>query len=82
MLLMKPYVLRREHLQHVEAGYTNLSHENLNAEPSPSMDIDRNAEGSGSGGHEEMNHEEVNEHGGEVTPWDASLGQLGWFDCS
>ncbi|KAJ3410482.1 H(+)-transporting V0 sector ATPase subunit a [Chytridiales sp. JEL 0842] len=62
MLLVKPYLLRREHLQHVEAGYTNLSHENLAGEPSPSMDIDRNAAESatagGSGGHEEMNHEE------------------------
>ncbi|KAJ3333094.1 H(+)-transporting V0 sector ATPase subunit a [Blyttiomyces sp. JEL0837] len=57
MLLMKPYLLRYEHVKHIEQGYTNLSHENLNADPSPSMDIDRAAVAT-----EEMSHEEVNPH--------------------
>ncbi|KAJ3142638.1 H(+)-transporting V0 sector ATPase subunit a [Physocladia obscura] len=60
MLLVKPYMLKYEHNKHIEQGYTNLSHENL-SDPSPSMDIDRNV--GGGAGHEEMNHEEVNEHG-------------------
>ncbi|ORY48231.1 V0/A0 complex, 116-kDa subunit of ATPase [Rhizoclosmatium globosum] len=71
MLLVKPYMLKWEHNKHIEQGYTNLSNENLNEDPSPSMDIDRpshEAHGAASGGHEEMNHEEVNDHGhSEVT---------------
>ncbi|KAJ3031721.1 UNVERIFIED_CONTAM: H(+)-transporting V0 sector ATPase subunit a [Siphonaria sp. JEL0065] len=60
MLLVKPYMLKWEHNKHIEQGYTNLSNENLNDPHSPSLDIDRDAHG---GGHEEMNHEEVNAHG-------------------
>jgi hypothetical protein len=64
MLLAKPYYLQWEHNKHRVEGYVNLSHENLNGEVSPSMDVDR-SDMQLNTGTEEMNHEEVNS---EVTP--------------
>ncbi|KAJ3171942.1 H(+)-transporting V0 sector ATPase subunit a [Irineochytrium annulatum] len=58
MLLMKPMLLLREHNQHRDKGYSNLSHENLAREAS--LEIDRSAVVSAptQGGHEEMSQEE------------------------
>lgn len=55
MLFAKPYLLYKEHKQHIDAGYGNVSHEEINtANDSPRTSEDSNCGGT----HHEMHHEE------------------------